>query len=366
MLSGQRRLRSCAVSTAGRLGVAVVMSFGVPGLLACQAEGDAKPANATPATAPDQPATTPAATTPQPGAPGAEEEEEEEPTPPVTPGVTPPAGSELKVEKGEPREPKSSGSPEDEAKVAAFRGDYHFLKGDKLFKFNQFVKAALEFREAMKYQPKNVKYAEKMAEASAQARNYPLAIEGYEAILKLEPTRKKELVREIADCYFNLKQYDAACDKYKIAAETAADKGELWRKIANIRMGQSKQDEAILAYRQAIKADPHDGQSYTKLALILSNSGRRDEAFGVYRDGVRNVPKDGDLQEAYAYALMAKQDYRAAADAYKQAALCKGSTPTINAGYQSALKFVEYEDQVAKQKADQAAREAAKASKKHH
>lgn len=321
--------------------------------LPCRAD-DSKP----------QPPTTPAATSPAPtstSAPAAAEEEEEEEE---TPAAMPKSGEQPPVS-AVPAEPRSSGTPEDEAKVALFRADLHFTKGDKLFKQNQFLKAAVEFKEALKYQPKTLKYAEKWAEAAAQARNYPLAIEAYEALLKLDPSRKKDLSREIADCYLNMRQYDQACDKYKVAAETASDKGEIWRKVAQIRLGQNKQDEAMGAYRQAIKTDPHDGTSYTKLALMLWNLGKQDEAFALYREGVKNAPRDGDLQEGYAYALMSSKDYRGAAAAYKQAATLKGSTATINQGYQAALKFVEYEDQVAKQKAEQAAREAAKAKKKH-
>lgn len=341
MLLSQRRLMTGGTPL---VLLAAVLTIVVSSHQQCSAE-DAKPAAT--------PAATPAAA---PATPAAEEEEEEEDTGPPPTADAPPAPV--------PKEPKSTGTPEDIAKIAAFRGDYHFVKADKLFKQHVFLKAAVEFREALKNQPKNIQYAEKLAEAAVQARNYQMALQGYESILKNDPARKKDIARQQADAYFNLKQLDAACEKYKIASEFATDKGEVWKTISTIRLSQGKNDEAAAALRQALRADPKDSKTYNKLAQLLMSGGKTSEAFGVYRDGVRNLPRDGDLQEGYAYSLMTNKDYRGAAAAYKQAAMLKGSTEKINAGYQAAMKYVEYEEQVARQKAEQAAREEAKAKKK--
>lgn len=292
--------------------------------------------------------------TPPPPVVEEEEEEEEDPAPvkaaPLPPVEPPPVAPV----------PAKPLTPEDEAKIKEFRGDYHFTKGDKLYKSGDYLKAAVECREALKYQPQNIKYAQRWAEAADKSRNWPLAVEANEALLKLDPTRK-QLLKDIGDYLFYQKQFDAACEKYKQAAAFVPEKGDLWRKVAKTKMQLGENEESILAYRQATKVEPRDGRAWVALATMLASQGRADEAFAVYRDGVRNAPKDGDLQEGYAYALMGRKEYHGALEAYRQAALCKGSTAAINQGFQAAQQAIQYEEQQAQQRA---ALEAKKKKKK--
>jgi tetratricopeptide (TPR) repeat protein len=279
---------------------------------------------------------------------------------PDKPAAQPAPAGESKA--GPPATPApASFAPQDDEKARKFRGELHAKKGAQMMKMHNFRQAESEYKEASRYEPENIQYLEGYANATHKANDCKEAIEAYGRLLKADAAHHTEAHAIIAESLFKLRRYDESADEYKKAVSFEKDKAAIWNKIAEIRLGQAKHPEAMEAYRNAIKADPDDGKAYRLLAAIQWNNGKKAEALATYRDGAKKAPRDGDLQAAFAYALMSEQQWQEAADAYKAAALAKGSTPALNAGYKSAMDHIAYE----KQREAQNAARAEKNKKKH-
>lgn len=286
--------------------------------------------------------TTPAATTPEPA------------TPTTTPAVP--------VAKANPTATTGTDfSPQNDEAAKKFRGELHAKKGVELMKAHNYRQAEAEFKEAARNEPDNIQYLEGYAEATNKANDYKEAILAYGRLLKADPAHHPEAHGIIADSLRKLVRNDEAVEEYKKAVAFEKDKAAIWHKIAEIRLAQAKIPDTMDAYRNAIKVAPSDGKAYRLLASMEWNQGNKADALRTYRSGAQNAPRDGELQAAFAYALMSEQQWQEAANAYKAAAMLKGTSGELEAGYKSAMDHLNYEQQVAKQ----AAEAAAKKKKKH-
>lgn len=285
--------------------------------------------------------------------------------PDSTPGFAPPDAAEIQEEEQkrklleQQKAKQQAAAPvvpvqkqvDDPEKARKYRAQLHAFDAQKMAQRKEFRGAALEYKQAVQFEPENLQYQLGYANAAHESNDWANAVEAYRGILKIDPSHT-DLHKTIAECLFKLRRYDEACDEYKKAVQYEKDKADCWRRIAEIRVGQGRHTEAMDAYRAAMKAGPADGTACRQLASMLWNAGNKAEALQTYREGIRTAgSKDGDLQAAYAYALMSNQQWKEAADAYKEAARLKGSTPEINAGYQSALQHIQYDEEMAKREA---------------
>lgn len=276
---------------------------------------------------------------------------------PAEPEPEPEAKPEVKPAQTEvaPVAKPAAPTAEDEKKARLFKAQMHAFEAGKLIRKNQYSLAQKEFRLAADYDPDNIDYLSGFANAAHKNNDWNAAALAYTRLMRKDPSRK-DFFKSLGECLFQVQKYDDAVAAYKQAAQFETDKGEMWRRIGSIRSNQGRYDEAMEAYRQSTKLSPKDGKGFETLGALEWKQGNKTAALNTYKAGVANNPDDGDLQAAYAYALMGEQRWREASEAYKAAARTKGNTPAIQQGYKSAMDHIAYEENIAKAKAEKAAK----------
>lgn len=121
-----------------------------------------------------------------------------------------------------------------------------------------------------------------LADAAAYKNNIQKAIEGYQAVLKLEPWQVNVRLK-LANLLADSGKTTEAIEEYRAATKANPALKEVYNTIGNLLKKNGDTKAAILEYRNAISADPNFISAHSNLALALQETGDLSAAAAEYR-----------------------------------------------------------------------------------
>lgn len=235
------------------------------------------------------------------------------------------------------------------------RPEYHYLLGKIFHKNNEYEKAAVEYKKAVKLNSKEALYHAKLVLVYSQSQNknemdkaYKNAIEAdnkdpvyqnklgylfqkyrdcrksikpYINAARLNP-KNAAYFADLAYAYGILRKWEKAQKAYLKASELDPSKSLYWANLGFVYMAQKKWEDAKNAYLEAIKVDPEESQYHYKLAEIyLENLDKHDywEAVKEYRQAIEYDPGETTYYAGLASVYSRLKNEEEAKKVYKTA-----------------------------------------------
>ena len=150
-------------------------------------------------------------------------------------------------------------------------------RGKTLFKSGNYVKARLEFRNALQINPKGVETRFYLATIEQKVGNFRAAYAGFEKLITEKPDYLPAQL-ELARLLFMAGQSGRALPKVKMVLAAQPENTAARALNAAIAMKAGKLDEAMTEARAVLKLDPGNADAGSVVAAILSRQQRFDEA----------------------------------------------------------------------------------------
>lgn len=176
--------------------------------------------------------------------------------------------------------------------------------GDAYFAQGKFAEAAIQFRNAIKLDPRWQEVRSKLGETCLKTGDFVGAYEEFIRAADLGPTDVEAQIKAGGMLLLARKFGDAAARADKaLAVDPRAVDALILR--ANALAGLNRIDDAIAEVEEAIRTDPSRGASYTNLGNMRMLRGDRGNAEAAFRQAVRAAPKSVDTHLALANFLWA-------------------------------------------------------------
>ena len=143
--------------------------------------------------------------------------------------------------------------------------------------------------------------------------NYPAAIKASEKALEYNPDNV-DLVRYVAGCYHQMKEYDKALETYQkallmvdttdvqILSEIITGMGDVWSEMDD--------STAMAFYERALELDPINSGALNNYAYLLAQRGLDlDRAERMAALAVKDSPDNANFLDTYAWVFFAKKEY---------------------------------------------------------
>ncbi len=199
----------------------------------------------------------------------------------------------------------------DEKKVA------YFNRGKTLYEKGEYVKAALEFKNAMKIDPKFAGTYDMLARIELSGKNYKKAYGLWNKAVELDPELWDSQI-SLAGMMFLADQVEKARERLAVVLKKEPEHPRALLLKSRLLIREIKEQESERILRDLIKK----GETKTKASLILSDlmhkQGRIEEGRQVLAEGLEQDEKNPTLLFALADLHAAAQDFSNAESILKQ------------------------------------------------
>jgi len=156
----------------------------------------------------------------------------------------------------------------------------HFAKKGRL------EDAAVLLKKAIKQAPKSVPALNTYGITLAQLGNFPLAVEQFVLILKVQPANIAAL-ENLARCYLAMQKFQKAKAVYEKILKIDAKSYGAYFGLAGSLMSLSHYDESLEMFQKAESLNQNMPQLYINLGSVYSQLGRDDDAVHSFKKAIK-------------------------------------------------------------------------------
>jgi tetratricopeptide (TPR) repeat protein len=213
------------------------------------------------------------------------------------------------------------------------RAQHDFLSGRRYFDQSKFAEASIEFRKALKREPRAWEAHYYLGLADLQLHNNRAAYQEFQSVLDLQPSfiparldladlllsvgeiRKAraqvESVQEtelansraqvlLAKTYFLERDYSRAVEEFEKAKSLSPQDASVWALAGVAKVSAKQYALAENDLHRALELDPNSAEAYVNLANLWRLSGRTNLVEALLHEGLAKVPKSLELDLALA------------------------------------------------------------------
>jgi len=169
-------------------------------------------------------------------------------------------------------------------------GDARYKLADALLKDDRQVDAAREYVRAAELLPDRADVQLKAGAVLLSAREFQRAQRAGEAALQADP-KSVDAQLLIAHAYAGLKETAAAIREIEEAIQLAPEDSRPYTSLGTLRLAEGDREKAAAAYRRAVELDPKSIPARLALALFHWRGDARDEAEAELRQAIAVDPK---------------------------------------------------------------------------
>ncbi len=178
--------------------------------------------------------------------------------------------------------------------------------GDYYLHNNQYGKALVRFRDALKADPYSIPARSNMVRALLWLGETAKAHRMVEGILRDEPNDPDALLL-LAYVSKIEGRMDAEVELSRRACDLAPDHPMAFASLGGALLRTHRDEEAVAAYREALRVSPWDPATHANLGLVLARTGRTEEAIAQYRLAIRLIPDQPEWLADLAWILATQE-----------------------------------------------------------
>jgi tetratricopeptide (TPR) repeat protein len=194
----------------------------------------------------------------------------------------------------------------------------HFDNAERFMTAGKVQEAIVEYRNALRDDPKFGEARFKLAEAYVASGNANQAFREFVRAADLMPQNNEAQIRA-ATYLIAAGSFEDAKTRVQPVIDRDPTNAQAQLVLGNALMGLKDLDGAIREIEEAIKLDPERGYAYSSLAAARLAQGERAQAKAALEKAVEVEPKSSRARLALAYFHWATSDIVAAEDTYKGA-----------------------------------------------
>ena len=183
----------------------------------------------------------------------------------------------------------------------------YLAAGEKYMKQKQYGDAAVEFRNAIRIDPRYVDAYYQLAQAEWAQRDWRGAYASLGKAIELDPTRLDARL-DLGRLYFVARQFTMAEEEANFILQKEPKNAGAYQLLGDALIGQQKNDQALQAFSKVTELLPNDSSSYVNLALVEISLRRLKDAEEHLRKAVATDPKSlqAIIDLAHLYRLQNK------------------------------------------------------------
>lgn len=165
-------------------------------------------------------------------------------------------------------------------------------------------------KEAVRLEPRSVKYLQALAEIQIHANNLEAAIEQYERIVAIDTT-DRTVQMNLARLY-QIHTPSKAVAMYETVIRRFGPEGDALGQLAQLHSMAGDHEKAAEALRELAELEPANLEVRKALGDLHLRRDSVDQALAIFRELAAIRPDDLEVRAAVAHTLLRKQDYDAA------------------------------------------------------
>lgn len=166
----------------------------------------------------------------------------------------------------------------------------YFAKGQQYMKKGQYGDASIEFRNALRLDPRFVDAYYQLAQADLAQKDWRSAYTSLEKTIELDPGRLDARL-DRGRLYLAARQFDKAEDEANAILQREPKNVGAYQILGDAFIGQQQSDRALQAFSKITELLPNDASSYLNLALVEISLRRFKDADEHLRKAIATDPK---------------------------------------------------------------------------
>jgi tetratricopeptide (TPR) repeat protein len=166
----------------------------------------------------------------------------------------------------------------------------YLAAGEKYMKQKQYGDAAVEFRNAIRLEPRSAESYYKLSQAASAAQDWQTAYTSLEKVIELDPARMDARV-DRGRLYLAARQFDKAEQDANTVLQQDPKNAGGYEVLGGALVGQQKAEQALEPFTKVAELLPSDVNSYLNLALVEISLRRFKEAEEHLKQAVATDPK---------------------------------------------------------------------------
>ncbi|MGC2333753.1 MAG: tetratricopeptide repeat protein, partial [Candidatus Acidiferrales bacterium] len=143
----------------------------------------------------------------------------------------------------------------------------YLAEGKNYMKKGKFGDASIEFRNALRLDPRFVDAYYELAQADLAQQNWNAAYASLEKAIGLDPTRLDARL-DRGRLYLAARQFSNAEDEANFILQQQSDDVGAYQLLGAALMGEQKPDKALAAFAKVTQLRPNDPNAYVNMALV--------------------------------------------------------------------------------------------------
>ncbi len=196
---------------------------------------------------------------------------------------------------------------------------YYNKLGNSLFGQEKYSEAETEFRLAVRLDPNEAVYQHNLGDALYNQKKYAEAVTFFNEAIKLNPNND-DYYNKLGNTLYGQENYSQALSQYKVAIRLSPTTAVYQYNLGKCFSKQKQYADAIVAYREAIGLNPNgDSDYYNDLGVNLYSLSKYSEAETAFKGAIKLKPKGAVLHNNLGDSLYKQSKYSDAIVSYKKA-----------------------------------------------
>jgi tetratricopeptide (TPR) repeat protein len=170
------------------------------------------------------------------------------------------------------------------------------------------IKASEAFARAITIKPDFIAAYEQLAQAYFRNKNYQLALDCYNTLLKYT-TNKANVLNNIAIVYQAKGQLVEARQSYRHSLDLSPNNANVYLNLGSLDLLENKLDDAIKNLHKSIQLDSNNPIAYNNLGNTLQRLYQLPEAITAYKKAIKLQTDYADAHLNLAFAYLRQGDY---------------------------------------------------------
>ena len=166
----------------------------------------------------------------------------------------------------------------------------YLASGEKYMKQKKYGEASIEFRNAIRVDPKFADAYFQLSQAAIAQRNWQVAYSSLEKLIEMDPSRLDARL-ERGRLYLAARQFDDAAQDANAVLQKDPKNAMAYVLLAAAFLAQQKPEQALEAFTKAAELLPNEANSYLNVALVETMLRRFPEAEANLKKAVALDPK---------------------------------------------------------------------------
>lgn len=215
--------------------------------------------------------------------------------------------------------------------------NYYFQRGVAYSKKEDYVRAAMDYTEAIRLDAGNVSYYVERAGAHLAVKDYGGAVADYTEAIRLD-AGKVSYYSERAEACLAMKDYRCAIDDYTVAIRLDPSEARYYNSRGNVRRIIESYDEAIADHAEAIRINPDDARYHNNRGVAYLLKKDYDNAIANYSEAIQRAPGDAKYYNNRGSAYNFKKDFANAVADFEEAQRLDPNNEEYRKNFENATK----------------------------